>query len=29
MPIWEYRHSLAEIGGNIWADITKRKRVAQ
>ncbi|KWU42118.1 Na+/solute symporter [Rhodotorula sp. JG-1b] len=29
MPIWEYRHSLAEIGGNIWADVTKRKRVAQ
>lgn len=24
-PIWEYRQALAEIGGHVWADMTKRK----
>ncbi|CEQ41433.1 SPOSA6832_03140 [Sporobolomyces salmonicolor] len=27
-PIWEYRHSLAELGGNIWADVRGKRIVA-
>ncbi|GAA5882973.1 hypothetical protein JCM3774_002938 [Rhodotorula dairenensis] len=27
-PLWEYRHSLAEISGHMWADLTARKSVA-
>lgn len=28
LPLWEYRHSLAEIFGHMWADIRGKRAEA-